>query len=66
MPIEIKLREILKTRGVSSRELARRVGITEANLSHLVTGKVREVRLSTLSSICEALDCTPGDVLKRG
>jgi putative transcriptional regulator len=46
-----------------SRELAERVGITEANLSLLKSGKVRGVRFDTLAAICEALQCQPGDLL---
>ena len=42
-----------------------RVGITEANLSLLKSGKVKGVRFSTLEAICEALDCQPGDLLIR-
>lgn len=65
MAIEIELREVLRERGLSSRNLAGRIGITEANLSRLVTGKIKAIRLSTLSAICEELDCSPGDVLRR-
>jgi putative transcriptional regulator len=45
------------------KELAERVGITETNLSILKTGKAKAIRFSTLSAICEALDCQPGDIL---
>ena len=65
MIIEIELREVLRKRGLSSLELASRIGITEANLSRLVTGKIKAIRLSTLAAICEELDCTPGDILRR-
>ena len=44
-------------------ELAQRVGITLANLSILKTGKAKAVRFETLSKICEALQCQPGDIL---
>jgi len=50
-------------RKVSSRELARAIGITEANLSLLKTGKVKGVRFETLAAICQFLDCQPGDIL---
>ncbi len=43
---------------------AARVGISNANLSYLKTGKVRAVRFSTLDTICGALKCRPGDLLK--
>ncbi len=46
-----------------SKELARHVGITEANLSLLRRGRVKGVRFSTLDKICEYLDCQPGEIL---
>ncbi len=46
-------------------ELADRIGLTLANLSILKTGKARAVRFSTLDSICEALQCQPGDLLEH-
>ena len=48
---------------MTARELAQEVGITEANMSLLRTGKVRGVRFQTLEKICEVLDCEPGDLL---
>lgn len=51
-------------RKVSSKELAKAVGITEANLSLLKRGKVKGVRFDTLASICEYLACQPGDILE--
>ena len=45
-------------------ELAEKIGITQANLSVLKTGKARAVRFSTLESICKELNCQPGDILK--
>ena len=45
-------------------ELAEKIGITQANLSILKTGKAKAVRFSTLESICRALDCQPGDILE--
>ena len=45
-------------------ELAEKIGITQANLSILKTGKARAVRFSTLESICEVLECQPGEILK--
>ncbi|MCO7196260.1 helix-turn-helix transcriptional regulator [Pseudonocardia sp. McavD-2-B] len=44
-------------------ELARRVGVTHANLSVLKNGHARAIRFSTLSAICEVLDCQPGDLM---
>ena len=51
-------------RKMSSRELSSRVGISEANLSNLKTGKAKAIRFSTLESLCKALDCQPGDLLE--
>ena len=62
--IEINLDIVLATRRMTSLELAENIGITQANLSVLKTGKARAVRLSTLESICKALDCQPGDIIK--
>ena len=64
MPIIVNLDVMLAKRKMSSGELAERVGITQANLSILKTGKAKAVRFSTLESICEALDCQPGDILE--
>jgi len=63
MPIQVTLDVMLARRKMRSRELAERVGITEANLSLLKSGKVRGVRFDTLAAICRALDCQPGDLL---
>lgn len=63
MPIVITLDVMLARRKMRSRELAEHVGITEQNISLIKSGKVRGIRFSTLESICEALDCQPGDIL---
>lgn len=63
MPIVVTLDEMLVRRKVKSRDLAAHVGITEANLSLLKSGKVKGVRFETLSAICEYLQCQPGDLL---
>lgn len=55
---------MMARRKISSGDLAAKVGISPANLSILKTGKAKALRLSTLSSICKALDCQPGDVLE--
>ena len=55
---------MLARRKMSSGELAQKVGITPANLSILKCGKAKAVRLSTLESLCKALDCQPGDLLE--
>lgn len=64
MPIIVNLDVMLARRKMSSGELAARVGITQANLSVLKTGKARAVRFSTLEEICRVLDCQPGDILE--
>ena len=51
-------------RKMTSRELAEKVGVTEANLSILKTGKGKAIRFSTLEGLCKALDCQPGDILE--
>lgn len=64
MPIIVNLDVMLAKRKVRSKELAEQVGITEANLSLLKSGKVRGVRFATLEAICHYLDCQPGDLLE--
>jgi len=61
--IVVTLDVMLAKRKMRSRELAERIGITEANLSLLKSGKVRGMRFETLAAICEALQCQPGDLL---
>ena len=64
MPIVINLDVMLAKRKMRSNELAEKIGLTVVNLSILKTGKIKAVRLSTLESICKALDCQPGDILE--
>ncbi len=64
MAIIVQLDVMLAKRKMRSKELAEAVGITEANLSLLKSGKVKGVRFSTLEKICETLDCQPGDLLE--
>ena len=64
MSIVVNLDVVLSQRNMKSKELAERIGITEANLSILKSGKAKAVRFSTLESICEALECQPGDILE--
>lgn len=51
-------------RGITSKELAKQIGITLANLSILKTGKARGIRFATLEKLCQVLDCQPGDILQ--
>lgn len=64
MAIIINLDVMMAKRKMSLNELAQRVGITNANLSILKTGKAKAIRLETLNAICEALQCQPGDLLE--
>ena len=61
--IVIRLDELLHARRMTLTELATRIDITLANLSILKTGKAKAIRFSTLSAICTALECQPGDLL---
>ena len=61
--IQVNLDVMLAKRKMSSGELARRVGMTNANISVLKTGKAKAVRFSTLNEICKVLKCQPGDIL---
>ncbi len=62
--ITVHLEEVLKNRGMTSKELAALVHITEANLSILRSGKAKGVRFHTLNRICYYLQCEPGDILQ--
>ncbi len=64
MPIIVNLDVMLAKRKMKLQDLAERVGITVQNLSILKTGKAKAIRFSTLESICEHLDCQPGDILE--
>jgi putative transcriptional regulator len=64
MKINVRLDEVMARRKVRLNDLAARVGITEANLSILKTGKARAVRFSTLAALCRELNCQPGDLLE--
>lgn len=64
MPIVMRLDVIMARRKVRSNVLARAIGITEANLSLLKSGKVKGVRFATLEAICRYLECQPGDILE--
>ena len=61
--IIVNLDVMMAKRKISSQELAERIGITQANLSILKTGKGKAIRFSTLEKICKVLDCKPGDIL---
>jgi putative transcriptional regulator len=61
--IVVRLDRLLEARAMTLTELAQRVDVTVVNLSILKNGRARAVRFSTLSALCEALDCQPGDLL---
>jgi len=60
--VQVHLDKLLVERGITLTELADRVGITLANLSVLKNGRARAIRFSTLTALCDALDCQPGDL----
>ena len=64
MPIVVRLDVVMALRKMRGTELAERVGVTQANLSKLKTGRVKAIRFSTLEALCRELDCQPGDLLE--
>lgn len=63
MAIIVQLDTLLKSNKMTAKELAQAIGITEANLSILKSGKAKAIRFSTLQAICNIMDCQPGDIL---
>ena len=63
MPTMVMLDALLGDRGITGKELARQVGLSETQLSLFRSGKVRGIRFATLARLCLALDCQPGDLL---
>jgi len=55
---------MLDKRDMTLTALSKAIGVTMANLSILKTGKARAIRFSTLTAICDELDCEPGDIIK--
>lgn len=64
MAIILRLDRVMADRKMTLNELARRVGISNVNLSNIKTGKIHAIRFSTLNGICRALECQPGDILE--
>ncbi|MDD3898933.1 MAG: helix-turn-helix transcriptional regulator [Syntrophomonadaceae bacterium] len=64
MPIVVNLDVMMAKRKMSSGELAEKIGISQANLSILKTGKAKAIRFSTMEAICRALECQPGNILE--
>lgn len=65
MAIVLHLDELMAERGIKLIDLAEEIDLSNANLSHIKTGKVRAIRFSTLDALCEALGCQPGDILEH-
>lgn len=63
--IEVCLDEVLRVRGLTLTELSTRVGVSLVNLSVLKNGRARAIRFTTLSRLCEVLECQPGDLLRH-
>ncbi|MDN5559389.1 MAG: helix-turn-helix transcriptional regulator [Ruaniaceae bacterium] len=61
--IHCRLDELLAERGMTLTRLAELVGITIVNLSVLKNDRGRAIKFSTLTAICDALDCTVGELL---
>ena len=64
MAIHVHLEEVLKDRKITSKELCEKVGITEANMSILRSGRAKGIRFHTLNRICYYLDCSLSDILE--
>lgn len=63
MPVVVTLDVLLSRRGMSGKQLAETIGLSETQLSLFRSGKVKGIRFSTLSAMCAALECKPGDLL---
>lgn len=63
MPIRVTLDEIIVRKGIKARDLAAEVGLSETQLSLFRSGKVKGIRFSTMTRLCAALGCRPGDLL---
>lgn len=63
MRLVVTLDAMLQRRGITGRELAERIGLSETQLSLFRSGKVRGIRFATLLRMCAELECQPGDLL---
>ena len=63
MPVIVTLDAVLRARGMTAKDLCRRIGLSETQLSMFRSGKVRGLRFETLGKLCLVLDCKPGDVI---
>ena len=64
MSIIFRLDRVMADRKISLGELAKRIDLTDSNLSILKTGKAKAVRVETLNALCRELNCQPGDILE--
>jgi putative transcriptional regulator len=62
--IQVNLGRLLAERDMTLTELAKRIDVTVVNLSVLKNGRAKAIRFSTLTALCDALDCQPGDILE--
>ncbi len=62
--IVLNLDKVMKDRGVKLKDLAEKIGLTDANLSNIKTGKISAIRFSTLNALCKELNCQPADILE--
>ena len=62
--IILNLDKIMKERGIKLKDLAVKIGLTDANLSNIKTGKISAIRFSTLNALCKELSCQPADILE--
>lgn len=62
--IILNLDKVMKKRNVKLKDLASKIGLTDANLSNIKTGKISAIRFSTLNSLCKELQCQPADILE--
>ncbi len=62
--IILNLDKVMKDRDVKLKDLAAKIGLTDANLSNIKTGKISAIRFSTLNALCKELHCQPADILE--
>ena len=62
--IVLNLDKVMKDRGAKLKDLAAKIGLTDANLSNIKTGKISAIRFSTLNALCKELNCQPADILE--
>ncbi len=62
--IALNLDKVMKERGIKLKDLALKIGLTDANLSNIKTGKISAIRFSTLNALCKQLQCQPADLLE--